>query len=449
MCAAVCVAFLLLACGQPRGATDPASVIPTATGADPDGGTVPTADSGSGSGSTDAGPIDAGSSDAGTSDAGTADAGNPDAGVPDGGTADGGTSACAPSASSLPCEAKLPDTSHAVCKTLDVQPPRQLLDGGIPGACEELTWDESSFSFSSHVVQSFDASGNLRSVTRFDPDGGVVATSTYDYDPCGRLVHGETTQQGSPTEAVEYDYGPDGYLARKVQQSGSSCSAQAFSYVAGSGTVSQYDSATCTKLADYNFGTDGRVASVSRTGPFGATDTYGYFPDGAVQSITSHAPFEEDSSTTYDETGAVLSSHERGLGIPPWASDQSSTYSPDHRLLEFHSSFRDHGPCGTDTSDWILTWDAAVLLERDVTVGTGCPFHYDKTIFKYDHPDTGVAIERELAPDGSTKRLKRTVSDERGNPVAIDVMVPPDTVWHPILRRSYDCFAKPGANLNR
>ena len=441
---AICVAFFLLACGQATRPPDPASAVPTEAGSDAGGGIV--SNGGNGSGSADAGSTDSGSSDAGgstASDAGTADAGTPDGGTADGGTSDGGTSACAPSTPVLPCEAKLPDTSHAVCKTLDVQPPRQLLDGGIPGACDEITWDESGFFFTGHSAWSFDASGNVRTQTQFDADGGIVVSSTYDYDPCGRLVHGQTFHPGSADEAFEYDYGPDGFLARKVQQSGSFCSAQAFSYVVDGSSVSQYDSATCTKVADYTFGTDGRVAS--KNGPNSATASYGYFPDGAVQTITSHFPYEADSSTTYDETGARILDHGQGLDIPAWISNASWTYSPDHRLLEFHSFYHDHGPCGTWTSDGVLTWNAGVLVEQDVTSGSGCPFEIEKTIFKYDHPDTGVEIERELARDGSTKRLKRTVSDQRGNPVAIDVMVPPDTVWHPILRRSYDCFARPAA----
>src|SRR2546430_7211202 len=132
-----------------------------------------------------------------------------------------------------------------------------------------------------------------------------------------------------------------------------------------------------------------------------------------------------------------------------WSSHRSWNYSPDHRLLEFHSFLHDHGPCGRDSTDWILTWDAGVLVERDVTDGSSCPVQSEKTIFEYDHPDKGVEIERELGPDGGTKHLKRTVSDERGNPLTVDVMTPPDTVWHPLLRRSYDCFAKPGAALDR
>jgi len=440
---AICAAFFLFACGQATRPPDPASVVPTGTGAEADGGSVSNGGSSADAGSTDSGSSDGGGSTA--SDAGTADAGTPDGGTADGGTSDGGTSACASSAPVLPCEAKLPDTSHAVCKTLDVEPPRQLLDGGIPGPCEETDWDESGFFFLEHFVQSFDESGNLRSRTELDEHGGVVVTSTWDYDPCGRLVHGETVRRGSATEAFEYDYGPDGFLARKVQQSGSSCSAQAFSYVVDGALVTRYDSATCTKVADYTFGTDGRVAS--KNGPNSATASYGYFPNGAVQTINSHFPFEEDDSTTYDETGARILDQRQGLGIPAFSSNASWSYSPDHRLLEFKSFFHDHGPCGTWTSDGVLTWDADLLVEQDVTSGSGCPFETVKTIFKYDHPDTGVQIERELAPDGSAKRLKRTVSDARGNPVAIDVMAPPDTVWHPVSRRNYDCFAKPASVL--
>ena len=61
--------------------------------------------------------------------------------------------------------ARRPDPSHAVCVTLDIQPPRQWLDGGIPGFCDQVQWNDawSQYAFASHVVQTFDPAGNRRS----------------------------------------------------------------------------------------------------------------------------------------------------------------------------------------------------------------------------------------------------------------------------------------------
>jgi hypothetical protein len=53
-----------------------------------------------------------------------------------------------------------------------------------------------------------------------------------------------------------------------------------------------------------------------------------------------------------------------------------------------------------------------------------------------------VQIEQQLGADGGPQRLQRTVFDERGNVLAIDTAELPDSTWHPVVRRSYDCFKR-------
>src|SRR5256885_12924032 len=79
---AVCLALLLLACGEARRSTDPASVAPPGAGSEADAGTSSNGNA-NGDASSDAGSNAAGSSDGGASDAGTTDAGNTDGGIVD------------------------------------------------------------------------------------------------------------------------------------------------------------------------------------------------------------------------------------------------------------------------------------------------------------------------------------------------------------------------------
>lgn len=452
--AACLVALTLLgACG---GSYRTAPTEPADSGSrDPGGSIGPSTDAGPGLADAGVADRDAGGPDAGSPDAGDArDAGavSADAGGPDGGAVDpvdGGTLACGAAHPAPACAATRPDTSHAVCRIQDVHPPIAWLDGGIPGPCDELTYDRLDFysgppawRFGHHVTWVFDASGHLLGETQLAEDGGVTSKSTNDYDSCGRLVYSETVAASEPTRVMELDYGPEGLLTRRVQQAGSYCAAQGFVYVAGDGgVVSQFDQATCAKLADYSFGADGRLQAVQGVGPSAGGQAYQYFPDGGVQAIAADNRSFGSGLTKYDDTGAVVLSEFHG-SYPSYTLSQSWKYSASHGLLENHSFFHDHGPCGTSTHDSIRTWDAGVLAERTDTDGYGCPFTTTQTRFAYSHPDAGVEVEQELLGDGGTLRLQRTISDALGNPLAVDEMVPPDPVWHPRLRRSYDCFSR-------
>jgi hypothetical protein len=315
-------------------------------------------------------------------------------------------------------------------------------DGGVPGACDEQTFDKNGAPFEERT-NTFDAQGHQLTEKLVDSTNGSPISDTQSiFDACGHELWHHTTFGSDSSLIIRNDYRKDGLLARTATLQTGSCSVVSRGYLkdAVGRVIAIYDPVACEVKQRLTYGDDGRVATVTTL--FGgsngsSTDTYSCYPDGAMKEhdllFSVNSTFDK---RTYDEHGLLIA-HDTNRGLPPTGDEESDSfvYRPDGQLQSDEKHLQAIG-CGDSDSTITNTFSSSLLIHSDLSGFSGCRAQPATASIDYTYGQGTRTADTKDANGNLTLREQSDI-DARGNQTFVQDATPPQLTFIPVVRRSF------------